>query len=162
MDTQIEDVVITTIPEKKLEITLPWQDNTLSQNARPNRWEKSSAKRQAKEDAFYCAKLALDARPSPFDPKAPIEYYLSFTPPDRRYIMDQDNSIAIMKAALDGIALALEVDDKIFKLGDRPVIWNLPKRPGHVTVILTQNSVRNAVYTPSQAHGSSGGGGIEA
>ena len=146
----------------RLEINLPWPDNTLSQNARPNLWDKASAKRQAKNDAFLCAKQALDAQPSPFDPDRPIEYYLSFTPPDRRFIMDEDNSISIMKAALDGIALALEVDDKIFKLGDRPVVWNLPKMPGEVKVILVQNCVRNGVNTPFQAQVSSGGGGLSA
>jgi crossover junction endodeoxyribonuclease RusA len=132
-----------------LSISLPWPDSTLSQNARPNRWQKTAAKQQVKSDAFFCAKQALDAQPSPFNSDQPIKYFLRFTPPDRRYIMDDDNSISIMKTALDGIAMALEVDDKIFRLGG--LVYELPEMPGKVTVILTQNSVRNDGTTPIQA-----------
>jgi crossover junction endodeoxyribonuclease RusA len=132
-----------------LSIFLPWPDSDLNPNARPSRWQKTAAKQQVKSDAFFCAKQALDAQPSPFNSDQPIKYFLSFTPPDNRYRMDDDNAIATMKASLDGIAAALEVDDKIFQLAG--IVWNLPKKPGSVEVVLKQTSVRNDGTTPIRA-----------
>jgi crossover junction endodeoxyribonuclease RusA len=142
-----------------LSIFLPWPDSDLNPNARPSRWQKTAAKQQARADAFYLTKHTLDGKPSSFDPKGEIRYYLSFTPPDNRYRMDDDNAIATMKASLDGIAAALEVDDKIFQLAG--IVWHLPKKPGSVEVVLKQTSVRNDGTTQILAPGERWGRGEE-
>jgi hypothetical protein len=48
-------------------------------------------------------------------PDAPIAVHLAFHPPDKKP-RDEDNMLASMKAALDGIAMALGVNDRWFRL----------------------------------------------
>ena len=80
-----------------IEITLPWPDKRLSPNSRCHWREKAEAVTEAKTYAFWQAnrkwKDALNG-----------EYQIAykFYPPDRRK-RDQDNCLAMMKAAQDGV-----------------------------------------------------------
>lgn len=97
------------------EIFLPWPDKALSPNARVHWRALSAAKKKAKEAAYYTAlgaglsKIAADS----------MKVRYSFFPPDRRP-RDTDNMIASMKAAADGIALAIGIDDSKWEIQIAP------------------------------------------
>ncbi|MGO8242966.1 endonuclease [Rhizobium johnstonii] len=96
-------------------IFLPWPDRRLSPNARGHWSSLARAKRAAKEAAFYLTKQAgvekIQAE------SLTVRY--SFFPPSRR-AYDLDNLVASMKAAADGIALAIGVDDSKWNIAIDP------------------------------------------
>lgn len=109
-------------------IELPWPDKALSPNARSgNHWARTRATKKARSDAFYAtraAKLGIVAG------GAPVRMKITFHPPDSRK-RDDDGMIASLKAARDGIADALGVDDNLF----RPTyVYADPVKGGMVTV----------------------------
>lgn len=85
---------------------LPWPDRRLSPNARVHHMELYRVKREAKQLAYYCA-LAEDLDEIEADT---ISVKYTFHPPSRRRY-DVDNLLSSMKAASDGIACAIGVDD---------------------------------------------------
>lgn len=89
-------------------ILLPWP----AQELRPNRsvhWARlSTARKHQKETAFWLAKEA-----KLFAPAGPLRVRLDAYPKHERR-RDKDNLIASCKAALDGIAQAIGVDDSLF------------------------------------------------
>lgn len=98
-------------------ISLPWPDSRLSPNARLYWAAKVAPKKIAREGAawatkgaegFHAAKAALTAS------EGHIPLTVRFYPPDRRH-RDTDNMVASLKAAIDGIADALEVNDRRFR-----------------------------------------------
>lgn len=96
-------------------IFLPWPDRKLSPNARGHWSTVARAKKRAKHDACYAT---MDAGLRKIDADA-ITVRVSFYPPDRRP-RDIDNCIASMKAAFDGIAWAVGVDDSKWTLVIEP------------------------------------------
>ena len=113
-------------------ITLPWPDRRLSPNARLHFRVVAAVKKQARADAHILATVALSLKDkraiSAGDGKIPIE--VRFYPPDNRH-RDDDNAIASFKAARDGIADSIGVDDKRFQ----PVYRFMdPDKPGRVEV----------------------------
>lgn len=94
---------------------LPWPDKALSPNARGHWASLHRAKRKAKNDAFFAVKEAgigkIEAD------RLTVRY--SFYPPSHR-TYDLDNLVASMKAAADGIALAIGVDDSKWDLAISP------------------------------------------
>lgn len=94
-----------------IRIELAWPVKSLSPNARVHYMTLHSAKKKAKDDAFWATrcvsgKLATDEK---------LDVRLTFHPPVNRD-RDMDNAIASMKAALDGVALALDVNDSQFNI----------------------------------------------
>jgi crossover junction endodeoxyribonuclease RusA len=100
----------------KSEIILPWPDKRLSPNARVHWSTLAGAKKKAKEVAYYCA-LGSGVRKIP---PASLKVRYTFCPPDNRR-RDVDNLIASMKAANDGIALAIGVDDSKWQIEIAPL-----------------------------------------
>ncbi len=95
-----------------IEITLPWPDSKLMPNRRHGKhWASSQpAKVRSRQDAYYLAKAAKpEAMP---DGLLPLR--IEFHAPDARK-RDIDNLLSAHKAALDGIAQALGVDDSRFR-----------------------------------------------
>ena len=115
-----------------MKIVLPWPDKRLSPNARLHWRAKMAPKKAAKEQAGYLT-LAADgfrAAKASLAGDGPIAVEMRFYPPDRRH-RDDDNMIGCMKAARDGIAEALGVDDRRF----RPhYIFEEAEKPGRVEV----------------------------
>lgn len=116
-----------------MKIVLPWPDKKLSPNARLH-WRakvgpRTDAKRVAAWSAFtaegfHRARQALQANDEP------IPVTITFYPPDKRH-RDDDNMIGSFKAARDGIADALGVNDRRF----RPhYFFAEPEKPGRVEV----------------------------
>ena len=99
----------------RAEIFLPWPDKRLSPNARVHWASLASAKKKAKEVAYY---TTLGSGVSKVNADA-VSVRYSFFPPSRR-AYDLDNLVASMKAAADGIALAIGVDDSKWDLAISP------------------------------------------
>lgn len=92
---------------------------------------------QARQDAAYLTYEAMnggarEARQR-FAGNDPIAYKVTFYPPDKRH-RDDDSMIASFKAARDGIADALGVNDRRFK---PHYFFEEPCKPGRVEVILS-------------------------
>lgn len=95
-------------------VHLPWPDKTLSPNARPHWAALAKAKKKAKNDAYY---LSLQSGLGKIDAER-VAVTLTFYPPSRR-AYDADNLSAQHKAALDGLSMAIGVDDSKFQITPR-------------------------------------------
>lgn len=117
--------------DQHLKITLPWTNRLLSPNARVH-W---AVKRKLVEQAKHWAYLAVfeQRKGEHAKPAGKINYRCSFFPPDRRP-RDEDNLIASLKSSLDGIAMALNVNDKCFHILE-PIVGDA-KKPGRVEIDL--------------------------
>lgn len=93
------------------EITLPWPSRELSPNARTH-WRKAAPIKARYRDACYI--LAKQAR-IVIDWEGDIHMWIDFVPPDRRH-RDDDNMIASIKSLRDGVADALGVNDRRFRI----------------------------------------------
>jgi hypothetical protein len=119
-----------------VKVILPWPDKGLSPNARLHWAAKAKLKAKARQDATY---LAYDAMPqglrtvrAMYAGTVRIAVDVAFFPPDARH-RDDDNMIGMFKAARDGIADALAVDDRRFM----PVYrFCDPCAPGRIEVTL--------------------------
>jgi len=89
-------------------ITLPWPPRELSPNARVHFRTKAAATKAYREQAYWLAKASLLAMP-----EGRINLRFDFHPPDKRR-RDLDNMLASIKAGVDGIADAHEVNDHRF------------------------------------------------
>jgi crossover junction endodeoxyribonuclease RusA len=95
------------------EVTLPWPPKELNPNKRLHWTVKSKA---AKGYRHACYILAIQAGAKagiPWD--GDIHVWIDFYPPDRRH-RDDDNMIAAFKSVRDGLAEALGVNDKRFRI----------------------------------------------
>ena len=113
-------------------ITLPYPDKRLNPNKRLHFRIVAPVKKQARADAHILATVALSLKDkraiAAGGGKIPIE--VRFYPPDNRH-RDDDNAIASFKAARDGIADSIGVDDRRFQ----PVYRFMdPDKPGRVEV----------------------------
>jgi hypothetical protein len=112
-------------------ITLPFPDKVLWPNGRGHYMAKARAFKAYKETAFYATKAVL---PRCFKWNgAPITLRVTITPKTAHKI-DADNAVASLKAAFDGIALALRVDDSAFTVPE--ITFAAPRKPGGVEVAL--------------------------
>lgn len=114
-------------------IVLPWPDKRLSPNARLH-WRARVGPKQKEKIAASWATAAMNGfhalRSELSSNDDPIAVRITFYPPDHRH-RDDDNMIASFKAARDGIADALGVDDRRF----RPhYFFEAPEKPGRVEV----------------------------
>ncbi len=89
----------------------PWPPSILSPNARAHWAQKSRAAKKYRAD---CALLTKQFGLS-VDWDGPVDFFIEFFPPDRRH-RDDDNLIASFKSGRDGIAQALGIDDRRFRL----------------------------------------------
>lgn len=114
-----------------IEIELPWPDRKLSPNSRAHWRAKSAYQQAAHRNGYALARNAISGLRLRFDPTFPV--VLVFCPPNNRR-RDLDNLLASMKHYLDGIADALDVDDRRF----RPVTadWGDVRAGGAVIVRL--------------------------
>jgi crossover junction endodeoxyribonuclease RusA len=102
-------------PLPLISVTLPWPSKDLSPNARLHWARKAKAVKQARAGAHY---LIIEARGHARRAGEAARLSMTFCPPDKRR-RDRDNIIASMKAATDGIADALRIDDSKFEVSYR-------------------------------------------
>lgn len=93
-------------------IICDWPPNILSANSRAH-WSKATAPRAAYRRA--CWALALQAKVT-VPAEGDILVRLDMFPPDTISLNDDDNAAARFKAGRDGIAAALKVNDRRFKV----------------------------------------------
>ena len=94
-----------------MEITFPWPHKDLSPNARVH-WAVKAKRAKAQRMAAFSLTLESKAR---IDWDGDIHVWIDFFQPDRRE-RDQDNMLSACKSTLDGMAEALGVNDKRFRL----------------------------------------------
>ena len=95
-----------------MNVTLPWPPKDLSPNARIH-WSRRS--KAAKAYRRACHVLTLEAGIRGVDWEGDIHLWIDFYPPDRRR-RDDDNMISAFKAGRDGMADAMGLDDKRFRI----------------------------------------------
>lgn len=120
----------------RLTITLPWVDPRLMPNRKNGAaWQSShAAKIRAKQDGALSARAALGR--NALTPADTYPLNILFVAPDGRH-RDLDNMLAASKAALDGVAEALGIDDRLF----RPITIDVArdtKKQGFVLVEIGQ------------------------
>jgi crossover junction endodeoxyribonuclease RusA len=94
-------------------IELAWPPRQLSPNARCHHMEQYRFKKAAKDTAYWLTKAELGHMP--FEREGEIPVRIVAHPIAGKLAPDFDNCLASLKAPLDGIALALGVDDKLFR-----------------------------------------------
>lgn len=92
-------------------IELSWPAKELSPNARVHHMALHRFKKAAKTEAQLATKIA---RPFDWGHDGPLAIHITAHPPKAWRTGDDDNLTARMKAALDGIAEALGVNDRQF------------------------------------------------
>lgn len=97
------------------EFFLPWPDRRLSPNARVHWSSLARAKKAAKNEAYYRVR---EAGIGEINAESILVRYSFFPPSKRAY--DLDNLIASMKAAGDGIAIAIGIDDSKWNIAISP------------------------------------------
>jgi crossover junction endodeoxyribonuclease RusA len=115
-------------------LTLPWPDRRLSPNARIHWRAKAPVTKQARSDAAYLTYAATSGGMrelrQTLGGEGPIPLTVTFYPPDKRH-RDDDSMVSSFKAARDGIADALGVNDRRF----RPTYqFADPEKPGRIEV----------------------------
>lgn len=118
--------------DRALELVLPWPDKALSPNARTHWAVKAGAAKRQRRDAYIAAKQAgwdcedwVGRR---------IHLWIDFYPPTRR-MPDDDNMLARMKPARDGIADAIGIDDRMFV--SHPYVHDEARKGGEVRIRIT-------------------------
>lgn len=114
-----------------MKLTLPWpsQASGLSPNSRVHWRVKAKATKKAREMSHWLAMEAGASRArAHLSDEVPVR--LIFHPPPGK-VPDEQNAIASVKAHLDGIADALQIDDVRFRLSHE---MSTPERPGRVEV----------------------------
>lgn len=112
-----------------LELTLPWPNRLLHPNSRPHWRQKAAATKAARQTALL---LAVNAGWRGAElPEGRLHMWLDFFPPDRRR-RDDDGLLASFKAARDGLAEALQIDDSRFV--SHPMLRDEVRHGGEVHV----------------------------
>ncbi|WP_444668381.1 hypothetical protein [Cereibacter changlensis] len=109
-------------------VRAPWPPHELSPNDRSPNWLKRKKKRSHRSACFMMAKAANHCRKIE---NQPLTFHMICHPPKQRW--DDDNLIAAMKAGRDGIAEALGVNDKNFKV---TMEWAKPVAFGRIDVLI--------------------------
>lgn len=117
-----------------IEIILPFPDSTLFPNRRHGaHWSESAkAKKDAKQLGHLLTASAMFGR-EPLTPNMDHSLTIVINPPDR-IRRDVDGLLGALKPTLDGMSIALGVDDSFFN----PITIQRgePFRDGRVTVII--------------------------
>lgn len=93
------------------ELRLPWPPAELSPNRRLHWARRAKFAKAYRERCFWETKAARTR----VDWEGIVHLWLTFVPPDRRH-RDDDNMIASFKSGRDGVAQALGINDKRFRL----------------------------------------------
>lgn len=116
---------------KKLTLDLPWPPRGLSPNARLTVFAKAVLFKKTKQLAFLKTKQALAGEKVRLAKGERMNLKLVCVPPVLRY-HDEDNLLANCKATLDGIALAMGINDHLFHFREQE--WSDPKAPGSLRI----------------------------
>lgn len=96
-----------------MSLILPWPPSKLNPNQRIHFAQKAKIAGKYKMECWAIAKSATLNRGGVI-PSGKVHLYIMFHAPDKRN-RDMDNLLSSMKAGLDGVALALGVNDSSFR-----------------------------------------------
>lgn len=125
------------------ELVLPWPHRDLHPNSRVHWARKAKAIKSARHQAGL-AVLRSGWQAVPF-PAGRLHLWIDFYPPDRRR-RDDDGLLASMKAARDGIADALGIDDARFV--SHPFVKDETRKSGEVRIRITGGPANDLAATP--------------
>ena len=111
---------------------LPWPDRVLHPNSRPHFMALAKAKKIARAAASWATKEAWPGIELPAEGR--LHLWIDFYPPDRRQ-RDDDGLLSSMKAARDGIADALGINDSRFV--SHPWVKDEVRKGGQVEIRIT-------------------------
>ena len=114
-----------------MEIMLPWPPKELSPNARVHWAVKNRAVKLYRDNCAWLTKAA-GVR---VDWEGTVHVWITFFPPDRRH-RDMDNCISSGKSLFDGVAQAIGVNDKRFRI--HPHLSDEVVKGGSVVVRLSK------------------------
>lgn len=114
------------------ELVLPWPSRSLHPNARVHWAAKAKAAKAARKAGFILTTQAGWSRVKL--PDGRLHLWIDFYPPDRR-CRDDDGLLSSMKAARDGIADALGIDDHRFV--SHPYVKDEVRKGGEVRIRIT-------------------------
>lgn len=114
-----------------MEIMFPWPPKELSPNARVHWAVKNRAVKLYRENCAWLTKAA-GVR---VDWEGTVHVWITFFPPDRRH-RDMDNCISSGKSLFDGVAQAIGVNDKRFRI--HPHLSDEVVKGGSVVVRLSK------------------------
>lgn len=124
-----------------LEVTLPWPPVLLNPNRRAHWRAKNEKKQKYYSDCLVLARSVVNARRPVIPADGNIPLRIEFFPPNKRP-RDGDNLVASIKAGIDALAKALNVNDKRF----RPVTYDFkdetPTPHGAVYIQIGVESVK--------------------
>ena len=110
-------------------IVLPWATKLTANARRSQHWR--TTQKATKADKNLAWGLALQSGYRHMRTTTPLSVKITFEPWPGTY-PDEDNCLSMVKAYLDGIALALGVDDRLFRL--EPPTFSPQRRPGRVII----------------------------
>lgn len=114
-----------------LRVELSWPHKDLSPNSRAHFMAVSRAKKAAKSEAGWATKIAM-GRDKPTFPEGKIGVRVLAFPPKNWSTGDDDNITARLKAAFDGIAAALDLNDSRFRQDG--VTWGAKTELGSIVI----------------------------
>ena len=120
-----------------MKIILPWPHKHLNPNSRKHWTQKAKATREYRDECYW-ETISQVVQPNKFkkhiiDWEGTIHVIVEFYPPDKRR-RDDDNVFASFKAGRDGIADALSVNDRRFRM--HPVLSDETVKGGKVIVLI--------------------------
>jgi crossover junction endodeoxyribonuclease RusA len=113
-----------------IRLTLPWPSSELSQNARLHHSVRARSVKKARSDAYW---LTKEANNGSLTGAYSLRVTFVFCPPDKRK-RDLDNAFGCLKAARDGIAEALGIDDS--RWNEITILRGPVEKPGRVEITL--------------------------
>jgi hypothetical protein len=102
---------------EKLSIELSWPADPLWPNKSAHRYVEARSRKAAKREAFYATKLMMSHDWAPAGETASVHLIAHCKPTGPH--PDKDNTVAAVKSHLDGIALAIGMNDRDF---DAPTV----------------------------------------
>ena len=122
-----------------MKVKLPFPPKELSPNARHDRRAIAGTRRAYRDQCFWLTKQACKAWEPLF---VDVELSVTFIQPDNRH-RDADNILTASKAAIDGFAEALGMNDRQFK--PLRVDWKRGDKPGALILELHPLTVMSAL-----------------
>jgi hypothetical protein len=114
-----------------ISITLPWPDAALMPNrANGQHWAKTASKRAKAKELGWA--LAHNAGKGAILPDGDISLDIVFVRPNDESARDADGLLSALKPSLDGIALALKINDSRFW----PITMNRIYGPAEVRITI--------------------------
>jgi hypothetical protein len=118
---------------ERLEIEVSWPADSLWPNKSAHRYVQARSRKAAKREAFYATKLAMPHDWAPEGEKVSVHVVGHCKPTGPH--PDKDNTVAAIKSHLDGIALAIGMNDRNF---EAPTVeWADRCERGKLIVVLT-------------------------